>query len=219
MMLRMLSAVMALLVLSIFAAVPASAQSPDMAERPSIKVGDTWSYQTVDAWTNLVQEKYKLEVSDISDKEIQLVRSSEKSGAAVKITATLDMNMLNSVNSVGEAIQYSPNEGSYTFPLVIGKKWEHKMDYATSNRSGSTTLDSKAVGWEKVKVPAGEFNALKIVREGSYRSTRTPSGYTKIVIWYVPSIKGMVKRQYEDTNSSGQRAGWITTELLSYKVD
>lgn len=143
----------------------------------------------------------------------------------MSFTQKPDLNILQgSLLAKGNANTYSPNSGIYAFPLTVGKTWEAKANFATSTgRTGSYKLDAKVVGWEKVKVPAGEFDTLKITESGFYQSaneagTRTGTGRMQITIWYAPAVGGMVKTQYEDTNWGGSLYNKYTLELLGYSL-
>lgn len=198
---------------------------PATAERPSIKVGDSWTYEKIDNWRNVVQEKYAMDVSMVSDKEIQLTRKSEKSGAVANVTETLDLNTLTGLSgSDGSPIRYSPDNGTYAFPLSVGKTWEMKSDFVKSTGfHSSVTFTAKVVSFEKVQVPAGEFDAFKITYTGGYRGMwpngNSGTGSMKMTIWYAPSVKGAVKTKYEDTNWDGSPYDKSTFELLAYKVN
>ena len=63
-------------------------------------------------------------------------------------------------------------------------------------------------GWETVKVPAGEFRALRVVRDsflGDQRFYRTETT-RKEVDWYAPSI-GVVVRSVEDSVNEDLMSG------------
>lgn len=206
-----------------FLTASAGAQNrPDVVNRPDVKIGDSWTYQKIDNWTNIKTMEYVVEVSAVSDMEIRLTAKHRKSGVVATITETLDLNMLTRESSGGASDRYIPNDGSYTFPFAVGKTWDAKTDYTRANRNGSYELTAKVVGWEQVKVPAGEFTAIKITKEGRYQSTSGGSsgtGRIKSTLWYVPEIKNAVKFSYEDSNWNGGLNSRDTTELLSYKVN
>lgn len=208
---------------AIFLATSAGAQNrPDVVNRPDIKPGDSWKFQKIDEWSGRRTSKYSIETESVSDKEIRFLVTYKKSGVVATITETLDLNMLTRESSGGVSDRYIPNDGSYTFPLAVGKTWNAKTDYTRANRHGSYELTAKVVGWEQVKVPAGEFTAIKITKEGRYQSTfggSSGTGWIKSTIWYVPEIKKAVKTSYEDSNWNGSLNSRDTTELLSYKIN
>ena len=197
------------------------AQDPSVVERPTIKVGDSWTYQETNDWRSVVTDTYSLAVSSVSDKKIELTRKSEKAGTAATVSETPDLNTIAKATSDGNIIRYSPDNGAFSFPLEVGKSWEAKADWTTGERSGSYSLATKVVGWEQVTVPAGTFTALKITKTGYYHATNgqnSGSGTMHIVFWYAPAVKGMVKMQYEDTNWAGAPYNKKTVELVAYKA-
>lgn len=166
-------------------------------------------------------EKYTNTVSTVSDKEIQLTHKSEASGTTVNITETADLNGISGFSASGSSMQWSPDTGTYTFPLETGKTWEVKTDFVRADGySGSYTLTAKVIGWEKVKVPAGEFAALKITENGCYGATKiggkSGTGSMQRTIWYTPAVGNTVKSYYEDTNWRGGPRNKITKELIGY---
>lgn len=210
-----------LAVLSFFIATPfAAAQN---AERPEIKVGESWTYQDIDDWKNTEKEKYTYTVAAVSDKEIRLSRKSETSGAVVNVTETPDLNFTTKVGYDGTFLQYTPDNGTFVFPLTPGATWKAETNYKKSSGAvGSYSLPAVAAGWEKVTVPAGEFLALKITEEGYYRASvggSSGQGRMKMTLWYAPQAKGMVKVVYEDTDWGGKTYNRVTTQLAAYKVN
>ena len=197
------------------------AQDSSLVERPTIKVGDSWTYQETNDWRSVVTDTYSFTVSSVSDKEIELTRKSEKAGTAVTVSETPDLNSITRATSDGNIVRYSPDNGAFSFPLAVGKSWEAKADWTAGTHTGSYSLATKVVGWEQVTVPAGTFTALKITKTGYYHATNgqsSGSGNMHIVFWYAPTVKGMVKMQYEDTNWAGAPYNKKTVELVAYKA-
>lgn len=208
--------------ITVFYAETSLAQERPTVERPDLKVGDSWTYQQINNWRGIVQDKYTLEVSAISGTEIHLTRKSEMSGAVATVTATPDLNTIRGISSSGAVIQFTPDTGAFAFPLRVGKTWKAKADFATGDLIGSYALTTKVVGWETVKVQAGEFTTLKITQDGYYKSTEgTQSGSGKMqeTFWYAPAVESVVKFMYEDTNWAGQLHNRFGTELLAYKIN
>lgn len=110
----------------------------------------------------------------------------------------------------------SPLEpAAQAFPSEIrdAVTWPNKT---TLKQGGGIKIDTtmKIIGREKVKVPAGEYDALAMVETG----TVTVEGGTLKVsgkAWYVEGI-GAVKRTVDQTDATGQASN-ITIEALSIK--
>jgi len=85
--------------------------------------------------------------------------------------------------------------------LEIGKKWDYK--YSLANKMNPTKsrwqLEANVVAYEKVKVPAGEFDAFKIEYTGYWNNeTSGRSGRLKITNWFAPAARNVVKTEFED---------------------
>lgn len=57
---------------------------------------------------------------------------------------------------------YTPHIRRYAFPLWEGKKWSGWVSWSGGSYSGSFYGKGVAAGWEKVEVPAGTFEALRV---------------------------------------------------------
>jgi len=73
--------------------------------------------------------------------------------------------------------------------------------------------------WEKVRVPAGEFEALKIVVEAQYADANDATrggGKLTETVWFVPSLNNYVKLDYQDADAQGRLYSRDSWELMSF---
>lgn len=95
--------------------------------------------------------------------------------------------------------------------IAVGKTWnsEHSidLDIAGVTRKWKAKTAQKAVGVEKVKVPLGEFEALKIVGTGEYWLDSTKSSI-KSSVWLAKGV-GMVKMTLEESSGGVQRTSIV----------
>jgi hypothetical protein len=73
----------------------------------------------------------------------------------------------------------------YEWPLKLGQQWAQRVNWSKPGSSGSIKQSfrtSKAL--ERVMVPAGEFHAIKIMRD---------AGGSSDEYWYSPEVKNFVK--------------------------
>lgn len=97
--------------------------------------------------------------------------------------------------------------------LAIGKTWKSHQKIAMTG--GTTyTLDqtSKVVRNEKVKVPAGEFDALYVLASGPYQ-LGSDKGTSKIETWLVQDV-GIVKVRLSQTPAGQKDAQVSTFEMI-----
>jgi hypothetical protein len=102
--------------------------------------------------------------------------------------------------------------------MMVGKSWDfHDLKRTTSGTADIAEV-VKVVAFERVQVPAGTFDAYKIVIHGVY--ARHLGGGLAMQIhsthWYAPSVKAIVKFEAGWTNyhiSSSE-----TTELTAFSL-
>ena len=98
---------------------------------------------------------------------------------------------------------YSSPYPALQFPLNAGKKWnsEIKYEYMGGNWRQQTT--ATIVGWEKLKVPAGVFDVLKIEIRGHWQHDHvrfSTSGNITDVLYYAPQTGNFIKREINRTS-------------------
>jgi hypothetical protein len=102
------------------------------------------------------------------------------------------------------------------FPFYPGKKW-HYTTYTEILTGGlKGTMQSsfnafKVLGWENVKVQAGNFRTIKLEHFAEITAVRVSGA---AIYWYAPEVKYFVKCQYDTSYWTGI-ADW---ELASFKL-
>jgi hypothetical protein len=131
----------------------------------------------------------------------------------------------------GSSVAFEPPMRVLPFPLRPGARFRQTLVARESDGSPPrrVIVTGYSAGWETVKVPAGEFLALRVVRDvflGDQRFYRTET-IRKEVDWFAPSIGAVVRSQEdsfnEDLMSGGGEAGgtlvmqgdWLRWELQS----
>lgn len=199
-------------------------QCPATVQRPIIKAGDSWSYQRINNWRNVVQERYTETVASVSNQKIDLTRRSKVDSGKTKLIESLDLNPIAGISDyTGHADRWSPNSGIVLFPLSVGKTWTAKARFQTEklDMAGTYALNAKVIGCDKVKVPAGEFTALKIALQGTYDAEvqgYRGNGTMRLTVWYAPEARNIVKGHYENTNFHGNLSNRDTVEMVKYKL-
>ena len=171
---------------------------PPRAEAPELKVGDRWKTELRDRRTKVKESERERSVSAISATQIDGLENGEK------YTTTPGLSTLESSTIVITAGELK----SLNFPLEIGKKWDfkYKMKSKISGVPSSWQFDASVVAFEKVKVPAGEFDAYKIQARGFWKNESNGfSGRATLTEWYAPSARNVVKTEFEDGNNNSIR--------------
>ena len=201
---------------------------------PQFKVGSYWEYDVRDGYTGLPRGLYRYTVS-----------RSDAGGVALEITHdgelidtqffTPDLKGLEHPLRNIQRFRYSPPLPAYAFPLYPGQQWRvivNSTDLATGT-TYRTHVHATVTGWRRIKVPAGEFDALEVRRQvyaGNMESFKLQEEITE-TDWYAPSVGFAVvsagASSHIDTSRGGGRRGaealrirgdWLIAELVRYSV-
>jgi len=137
------------------------------------------------------------------------------------------------VENHGEKIQYEFAEAypAYVFPLEQGKSWSIRVKATVPDeqRPRSVRVDGKVLGTERIRVPAGEFDTIKVRRtvypgDHAFMLSET---YITETDWYAPALGRAVRTErdsrYLDLNSCGfarceARGDWDIYELVESRA-
>ena len=179
-------------------------------------VGDRWRYQKVDKFKGEVVDNFALQVDRI-----------EPNG-------DLTINRGASIWSVNGEVKYSRNSererffsGLKQYPPVLqaGAKssYEYQIDSKFPDGRKWKEISSAAMvvkGQEKVKTPAGEFDAWRVELEVFWRIEGSDSkGRYSQVSWYVPQLRRYVAWDEESRNANGSFNRRDRYEMTSYSVN
>lgn len=206
-------------------ACPVLAQSP----APAFKAGESWTYNEINGYNN---EQRATIVREIVSAE-GTVRITTRTGEGKPLddavwSAPGDL-AAGAVNDRARG-RFEPPLQMRPFPLTEGQRWTQRVTRADDlwKERRQTRIDGRALGWETVRVPMGEFRALKIrrvIHVGDQDPFRSESTREEIE-WYVPELKMPVKLTvrefYRDDPYDLMRSilpgDWYHWELTSAKV-
>ena len=202
------------------------------ASAPQVKPGDYWEYAVRDGWTQLPRGIYRYEVTR-ADAGGVLVQLTHEGRLLDTLVYAPGWNGRELPLTNTQRFRYEPTYPAYAYPLEPGKTWRNVLrstDVATG-RTYNTHVHGRVLGWERVRVPAGEFDALKVQRSvfaGNMEGTRTQEEISE-TDWYVPSVRRAVRTQtnsqHFDTNGGGDEGGeypkrvrgdFLIAELVGY---
>jgi predicted small secreted protein len=206
----------------------------DRLERPSLAVGDRWIYHVVETDSSGAlarQTEYDLtrEIERLPKKEISVwEKSAAFSGQPQSRRYDWHWNARDETGPVDSVIKYSPYRPTFDFPLRAGKTWGQNFAWTKlgSIEEGAARTEAKVVGWEKVTVPVGEFNTMKVelltpdyVGPAASRlfADRRNSGGMSEIYWYSPELKNVIKYMRKDFVNQ-RLTNLKSMELINYKV-
>jgi hypothetical protein len=208
---RLVGVLSAMLGAAVIAALPAKAQK--MEPSKLWEVGDKAVY----TWTLFSKsEKVEEEVVAVTDTEVLMVeRMGDKRFDRVYDIRQKGFTKYACLNSMVQCM-FTPGNNWADWPLEKGKKWSNPNHLQGPTFEADLTKEHVVDGYEKVKVPAGEFDAYKISFTGKVKGKDSKgngfSANEKGTYWYT-IINGkpiMVKFVYQNTFPEK-----VTKELLA----
>lgn len=222
-------------------------QSNASAAAPVVAVGDHWTYRVRDGFTGLARGSQHYRVTEAGNGRIRVAVSREGAGGDEVQIYDREWNWLKHPATNLQSFDYSPAYPAFDFPLAPGKTWRARLTATdpVDGRRFPLTVDGAVLGWERIKVPAGEFEALKIKRVVFLDYLQfAVRGRSEIVEyeWYAPAVKQSVRREasamylsylYGSSGPDGflhaaardkgggprfVRDDWLISELVSYSV-
>jgi hypothetical protein len=202
---------------------------PAKVAAPDIRTGDEWKYSFHDGYTKLPRGtlEYRVTVVEADAVTVQLRHEGRESMQRY----TRDWNWRERPMTNLQNFRYDPAYTALPFPLEAGKTWRAyvKATDPATGRVNRVRIDGKILGWERVKVPAGEFDALtvqRVVYAGNHDHFLSEEYITEID-WYSPGAGGIVKHSsrsgHLDTRLGCDRicnqwidSGWNVVELVSH---
>jgi hypothetical protein len=177
------------------------------ADRPTLKVGDRWTYEVhIGPWRVKSIDRPR-EITAVTPERIE----GTENGSAFVMTTDL--------NNVESALRKDSDLRLLSFPLEVGKKWsfsDEYTDYSYGGMEGKMDVGATVVGYEKVRVPAGEFDAFKLQADGKWVSGGASGGFSR-AYWYAPAARAVVKWDAKLITATGSVIETIT-ELAEYKL-
>jgi uncharacterized caspase-like protein len=184
--------------------------------RPEIAVGDRWRFQVTDLYSRSMQDVV-IEVQSVTENRIYTQGAQGTQGASIQVWDR-HWNLLRDGN-----IEYSSPYPALQFPLTVGKKWSNEIKYEHMGGDWRQQSTANIVGWEKLKVPAGIFDVLKIEIRGHWRHEHVrfnTSGTVSEVLYYAPQTGNFIKREIDRTSfghpnapSQAMRERWELAEV------
>jgi hypothetical protein len=191
-------------ILLAFLATSAAGQT---AERPVVKPGDAWDFVHYYSVPSTQANRF-WRIRSVTEAGIEATENGEP------LVLTPELNVLASPRGA-----YS-SPGELRFPLSIGKKWRYTTDwrFSATGSSGSADVSVEVVAYESILVPAGRFDAFRLVAKSATRG-RSPKGSlidaeVTTTYWYAPAARAVVK-----SVTHNPYVGVSTVELLGFRSE
>jgi hypothetical protein len=216
---------LAVSVAALIAATPVQAAAP--------ATGDAYVYQLTNGYSKEILGRIRYEVDRTAADRVVFLVTPDTSAAGVQRTEirTPQGNWLRGLlESHGVPVEYEFTTAypAFVFPLDPGKRWSVRVNATVTGptRNRSVRVDGLVVGTERIRVPAGEFDTVKIKRMVYPGDADFRTAETQIVEfdWYAPALGRAVRTErrstwidiscHEDGVCDG-RGEWSVLELVT----
>ena len=198
---------------------PAVQSTDKKIDVPAIKVGDSYTFETENITNQKLSYVATRVVAAIEGNRLTIVTTNAKSGNKRTNYYDRAWGYIGSGLGDKEGVIFSPPLKYLDYPLNVGKKWV-AQSVETDKKTGRQrqhAVSGTVVGWEKISVPAGVFDALKIVLHTEVKDGENVSPGTDIS-WYVPSLRRSVKSELTGLDSATGMQEKKIVRLLSYQL-
>ena len=184
-------------------------------------VGDRWRYQVVDKYKNEV-------VRNISYQVDQVLANGDMSWNGGGIVTTPEGNFRSDFGVTWSMRDFRPQNDYLPKELRVGHKQDVQFIVKSVRKADNFELTEEhkgslaVTGKEKIKVPAGEFEAYRIERDVNFTGVQTNGsgrwfGRTLHIFWYVPELRYFAAMEFE-TRVGRDPATRERVELTSFSV-
>jgi hypothetical protein len=198
-----------------------------------VKQGAFWEYSVRDAYTGLPRGIYRYTVSRADPDRVVVDVTRDGARVDTHVYAPGWQGLEHPLRNL-QRFRYSPAYPAYAFPLYTGQSWRSVVsstDPATG-RSYRTHVHASVGGWRRIKVPAGEFDAIEVRRQvfaGNAEFFNSQEEITE-TDWYAPAIGQVIVSEgtstHVDTSRSGGgrgrplrvRGDWLIAELVRHST-
>ena len=166
--------------------------------------GDTYVYRFSNGYSNEArgQISHRIEKVDADRMVVSVTADNPSAGIARTEIYTNEGDWLrHPITNHDQPVEYefAPAYPAYPFPLEPGKSWSVRVNATNpaTGRRNSVRVDGTVLGAERIRVPAGEFDTIKIRRlvyAGDWDYFRRETNITEID-WYAPALGRVVRTE------------------------
>jgi hypothetical protein len=175
------------------------------APRPALKAGDEWKFAVYYTAPTAVPSR-EWRITSVGE-----VIAATENGAPLRLTP--ELNVLESPD------RRESNPQQLKFPLAVGKQWRYDSEwlFKPKGSKGTIAMEVAVVAHEAVRVPAGTFDAFKLVAKGRLGGT-SPIGSqydheSTTTYWYAPAARAIVRSVHHNPY-----LGTSTVELVQLRL-
>lgn len=187
---------------------------------PNQVVGTKYVMETLNSSNPKLSYSSERKITSIEQDRVIVSIRNLKSNYVRTLKYDKQWNLISTRGAAGEGSEYSPPVKYFDFPLEPGKRWSGvstERDIKTMEATREHRISAKVGGWETISVPAGTFQAIKVIIKNETKNLQTgeiKSGSD--ISWYAPSVGRSVKSVLTTRNTIEGTEDKTSLTLLSY---
>jgi hypothetical protein len=202
-------------------------------DAPQPMPGQYWEFAVRDAYTGFPRGSYRYTVAGVDARGVTLEVTHDGERIDTYVYAG-GWNAIEQPLTNLQRFHYDPPYPAFDFPLYPGESWRRVVrahDPATG-RTYRVHVHASVGNWQRIRVPAGEFDALRVTRYVYAGNAEFFKLQEEIVQtdWYAPTVAYVVLTEgnssHIDTSRSGGgrgrplrvRGDWLIAELVRYSL-
>jgi hypothetical protein len=201
---------------------------------PAVRQGEFWEYAVRDGYNGEPRGLYRHTVSRVDPDRIVVDVTRDGERIVTHLYAPGWKGLEHPLRNL-QRLRYNPPYPAYVFPLYPGQTWRVAVSSTdpVSGSTFSTHVHANVGGWRRIKVPAGEFDAIEVRRYVYAGNAEFFKLQEEIVEtdWYAPAVGNAIVSQgtssHIDTSRGGGgrndpplrvRGDWLIAELVRHSA-
>jgi hypothetical protein len=198
--------------------------TPATVSPPRVQKGDRWSYEDINQYNRLPVGRHSVQVTQDQGAIVLERRTGEAQLSREEYTRAWDVlwePTYDTLQRFEQPVALIPAQ------LVPGSRFSSSGYYRTDLVSQRLFWSEvgRVIGWQRITVPAGTFDAALIERRISFNHSDYARGSSRRVdrIWYAPSVNRWVQREWTgeflwgNRPRSPGREDWVLSRLTQYQ--
>ncbi len=193
---------------------------------PTVRLGDRWRYRVINRYNGSRIGDRTMEVAELAP--LLRIRVTEPGGARLPDETYAAPWRVVQEPAYDEVMIFRDPAPVLPRQLAQGAGERFESAYRIAGRDAwlywSESVD--ALGWERVRVPAGEFEALRVLRRIAFVHSDAfrERNERQETLWYAPAVNRWVAREWTGSyywpgmrRSPPLRDDWVESQLLEYR--
>ena len=200
------------------AGVPGGSGSGPAVEAPTYRTGDRWVYRVQSGWANPLVFDETWTVTSIAPAGIEVSVVGKGAGVDERRTERWSAPGLVTQGALmdSETRRFDTPLERFRFPMQAGDRWSQRIGNFNEflGRQGTISRTVQVHGIEKVTVPAGTYDAIRLLVFTTLDDEefwRWPTRAT-YEVWYAPAVRGVVRERKRATYL--QKGGSLDSGVL-----